>query len=78
MISLEQYLLFYRKMGYSISCKLQGEFYLLKKNDILMFVYKNDKGNLYIMNGGRQNRLKYKNIEYYFNNMDNYSIIIIK
>ena len=76
LISLEQYLLFYRKMGYSISCKLQGEFYLLKKNDILMFVYKNDKGNLYIMNGGRQNRLKYKNIEYYFNNMDNYSIII--
>lgn len=76
LISLEQYLLFYRKMGYSISCKLQGEFYLLKKNDILMFVYKNDKGNLYIMNGGRQNRLKYKDIEYYFNNMDNYSIII--
>ena len=76
LISLEQYLLFYRKMGYSISCKLQGEYYLLKKNDILMFVYKNDKGNLYIMNGGRQNRLKYKDIEYYFNNMDNYSIII--
>lgn len=76
LISLEQYLLFYRKMGYSISCKLQGEFYLLKKNDILMFVYKNDKGNLYIMNGGRQNRLNYKDIEYYFNNMDNYSIII--
>ena len=76
LISLEQYLLFYRKMGYSISCKLQGEFYLLKKNDILMFVYKNDKGNLYIMNGGRQNRLNYKDIEYYFKNMDNYSIII--
>lgn len=76
MISLEQYLLFYRKMGYSISCKLQGEFYLLKKNDILMFVYKNDKSNLYIMNGGRQNRLNYKDIEYYFKNMDNYSIII--
>lgn len=76
LISLEQYLLFYRKMGYSISCKLQGELYLLKKNDILMFVYKNDKGNLYIMNGGRQNRLNYKDIEYYFNNMDNYSIII--
>ena len=76
LISLEQYLLFYRKMGYSISCKLQGEFYLLKKNDILMFIYKNDNGNLYIMNGGRQNRLNYKNIEYYFNNMDNYSIII--
>ncbi|MGN1323555.1 MAG: metallophosphoesterase [Bacilli bacterium] len=76
LISLEQYLLFYRKMGCSISCKLQGEFYLLKKNDILMFVYKNDKGNLYIMNGGRQNRLNYKDIEYYFNNMDNYSIII--
>lgn len=75
-INLEQYLLLYRKMGYSISCKLQGKFYLLKKNDILMFVYKNDKGNLYIMNGGRQNRLKYKDIEYYFNNMDNYSIII--
>lgn len=76
LISLEQYLLFYRKMGYSISCKLQGEFYLLKKNDILMFVYKNDKGNLYIMNGGRQNKLDHKDIEYYYNNMDNYSIII--
>lgn len=76
MISLEQYLLFYRKMGYLISCKLQGEFYLLKKNEIFMFVYKNDKGNLYIMNGGRQNKLDYKNIEYYYSNMDNYSIII--
>ena len=76
LISLAQYLLFYRKMGYSISCKLQGEFYLLKKNDILMFVYKNDKGNLYIMNGGRQNKLDHKDIEYYYNNMDNYSIII--
>lgn len=76
LISLEQYLLFYRKMGYSISCKIQGEFYLLKKNDILMFVYKNDKGNLYIMNGGRQNKLDHKDIEYYYNNMDNYSIII--
>ena len=76
MISLDQYLLFYQKMGYSISCKLQGEFYLLKKNDILMFAYKNDKGNLYIMNGGRQNKLDHKDIEHYYNNMDNYSIII--
>lgn len=76
MISLEQYLLFYRKMGYTISCKLSGKFYLLKKNEIYMFIYKNDKDNIYIMNGGRQNRLDHKDIEYYLKNMDSYSIII--
>lgn len=75
-ISLEQYLMFYRKMGYSVSCKLHGQFYLLKNNDIFMFVYKNNKGNIYIMNGGRQNRLEHEDIKYYYKNMNNYSIII--
>jgi predicted phosphodiesterase len=75
-ISLDQYLLFYRKMGYIISCKLQGEFFLLKKSEVLMFIYKNEKGNIYILNGGRQNKLDHKDIEYYYNNMYKYSIII--
>ena len=75
-ITLDQYLHFYRKMGYSISCKLSGEFNLLKKNNLYMFVYKNDKGNLYIINGGKNNKLDKSDINYYYNNMDNYSIII--
>lgn len=76
LISLEQYLLFYRKMGYIISCKLVGNFYLLKKNNIFMFIYKNKKGNIYILNGGIQNKLGYKEIEYYYDNMKEYSNIV--
>ncbi len=75
-ISLEQYLYFYRKMGYSITCNLTGEFNLLKKNNIYMFVYKNEKGKLYILNGGQKLKLDKSDINYYYNNMDNYSIII--
>ena len=75
-ITLDQYLQFYRKMGYSITCKLTGEFNLLKKNNIYMFVYKNEKGNLYIMNGGKNNKLDKYDINYYYNNIDNYSLII--
>ena len=77
-ISLDQYLLFYRKMGYSISCKLPGEFYLLKNDDVYMFIYKNNKDNLYILNGGKYNRLEKNDIKYYYNHMSQYSNIIKK
>ena len=75
-ISLEDYLHFYYKMGYLISCKLKGTFFLLKKKGIYMFLYRNEYGKLYIMNGGKNNKIISNDIEYYYKNMDNYAFII--
>lgn len=75
-IDLETYKKFYFKMGYHISCHLTGRFFLLKKQNIYMFIYKNDKDNIYILDGGKHNKLNINNMEYYYNNMDNYAKII--
>ena len=41
-----------------------------------MFLYRNEYGKLYIMNGGKNNKIISNDIEYYYKNMDNYAFII--
>ena len=74
-ISLNDYCKFYYKLGYYITCHLDN-IYLLKRNNIYMFIYENDKGNLYILNGGQKNKLSKNDIDYYYNHMENYSILM--
>lgn len=71
-----EYCHFYFKLGYHISCNLKYTIYLLKKDDLYMFVTKNEKGNLFIMNGGMKNRLSNNDINYYYENMSNYSNLL--
>lgn len=47
-----------------------NELYMLKKNGIYCFIHKSASGKLQLLNGGAMNALKYKDIMYYFNNMD--------
>lgn len=47
-----------------------GTIYMLKKNGYYCFIYKNDKGTLFILNGGNIKKLEYNDIKYYYNNMD--------
>ena len=44
--------------------------YMLKKNGYYCFIHKNKQGLLSILHGGALNRLEYKNIQYYYDHMD--------
>lgn len=47
-----------------------GTIHMLKKNSYYCFIYENDKGTLFILNGGKTKKLEYNDINYYYNNMD--------
>ncbi len=78
-IDIDSYINFYYKMGYRIQCSLNdGKFLLLKKNKIYMFIYQKNSGKIYILNGGKYNKLTYDNVEYYYNNLGKYSDLLKK
>lgn len=70
-ITSEQYNDFYR--GKNISMTFQQEvnvLYMLKKNGYYCFIHKSRSGILTILNGGARKKLKIRDIEYYYNNVD--------
>lgn len=78
-IDTDTYIRFYYNMGYRIQCSLNdGKFLLLKKNNTYMFIYQKNNGKIYILNGGKYNKLTYNNIEYYYDNLDKYSNLLKK
>lgn len=76
-IDAEKYKEFYYKLGYRIECNIEeGTIYLLKKLENYLFLYKNIKGTLYILNGGMRNKLKEQKLKYYYDNMNNYANLV--
>lgn len=70
-ITREEYILFYRQkvsfFNFNRPCKT---LYMLKRNGFYCFILENTTGMLNILNGGAIKRLKYKDIQYYYDNMD--------
>lgn len=52
--------------------------FLVRKNNISMFIAQTRKGQLSILNGGKRKNLKYSDINYYYNNMDKVADMIQK
>ena len=50
--------------------------YLIKKDGIMMFIGKSNKGTLYIYNGGAKSKLKKTEIDYYHQNLTKVSDIV--
>lgn len=48
-----------------------GIIHMLKKGEYYSFILENLKGKLLILNGGAIKRLKYDDLEYYYNNLEN-------
>lgn len=72
-ISREQYGEFNRGRGIiSSGCKSEGMLYMLKRNDLYMFVLQTSK-TLYILAGGQRKRLSKNDPQYYYNNMTRYA-----
>lgn len=71
-ITVEQYIDFYNQYCQSIKfSKKEGQIYMLKRQGIYCFVYRNEQGVLYLLNGGARITAD-KDIEYYYNNMVSY------
>lgn len=51
--------------------------FLIRKNNISMFVTKTDKGKLAILNGAKRKNLNISDINYYYDNMDKVGEIIL-
>lgn len=70
-LARDEYINFYR--GKNIIMEFNRDFeklYMLKKNGYYMFILQSANGNLNILNGGALKRLAYKDVSYYFENMD--------
>ena len=71
-IDSDQYKEFYNGRGVTCNgCNYPGILYLLKKNGLYMFILKYYTG-LCLMLGGQRKRLEKDDINYYYNNMDEY------
>lgn len=76
-IKYEDYCDFNRGMSIAMEFKRTGEqIILLKKNNIYMFLIKSSTNSLYLLDGGRKNKLSNNDEKYYYDNMEIYTYII--
>lgn len=76
-IDTEKYKEFYFQLGYRMQCNIEdGIILLLKKQDNYLFLYKNKKDILYILNGGMRNKLDNQDIKYYYDNLKKYADLV--
>ena len=70
-ITREQYIDFYRGKNISMTFnKGINVLYMLKKNGYYCFIHESRNGIFTILNGGTMKRLKIRDIQYYYDNMD--------
>jgi len=79
-ITRDQYIMFnrginVRHMQFNV---IDGEIYMLKRSNIYCFIYKNEKGKIYLLNGGQRLNLENQDIDYYYDKMDIFSQITKK
>lgn len=72
-ITSDDYMDFNRGRGiHSNGCKHPGKIYMLKKNELYMFVIQS-ASSLCLLVGGQRKKLSRYDIQYYYNNMERYS-----
>ena len=72
-----QYKEFYYRLGLrSIHANMDYKIILLKRCDTYCFITKNKNGDLILLNGGCRKKLTKKDINYYYNNLEQYSRIL--
>ena len=72
-----QYKEFYYRLGLrSIHANMDYKIILLKRCGTYCFIAKNKKGELLLLNGGSRKKLTKKDINYYYNNLEQYSQIL--
>ncbi|MDV2684001.1 DUF4116 domain-containing protein [Alkalihalophilus lindianensis] len=73
-ISREQYLDFNRGVEIKVTFNRTGTIHMLKNNNVYCFIFEDqNKGKIYLLNGGRINNLELNDINYYFERMAYYS-----
>ena len=73
-ISREQYLDFNRGVEIKVTFNRTGTIHMLKNNNVYCFILEDqNKGKIYLLNGGRINNLEHNDINYYFERMAYYS-----
>lgn len=77
-ITRDEYNSFYRgKKSITMTYTRSGYIYMLKKKGYYCFIKPNSSNGLSILNGGSLKALKYKDINYYYDNMD-YQVMLHK
>ena len=72
-ISTEKYKEFNRGRGIVCEgCSYEGTLYMLKRNGMYMFLFESSR-SLCLLSGGRRNKLKNRDVHYYYDNLDVYS-----
>jgi len=75
-ISRDQYLEFNRGMRISMTFNRDGRIHMLKKAGVYCFIYESmPTANLFLLNGGRLNKLTH-NLDYYYEGMAQYAAMI--
>lgn len=69
-ITKDEYNNFYRAKNMMMAYNRDGKIFMLKKNGYYCFIKPSKNGNLSILNGGALNSLNFKDINYYYDNMD--------
>ncbi|MFJ7817767.1 DUF4116 domain-containing protein [Bacillus toyonensis] len=73
-ISREQYLEFNRGVEIKVTFNGTGTIHMLKNNNVYCFLLENQNtGKIYLLNGGKINKLEHNDINYYFERMAYYS-----
>lgn len=69
-ITKDEYNSFYRAKNMMMTYNRDGKIFMLKKNGYYCFIKPSQSGNLSILNGGALNSLNFKDINYYYDNME--------
>lgn len=77
-ISRKQFLIFHHNMAINCTFTREGKVYLLKREGLYMFIFKNKKNKLRLMRGGKLHALKNNDLCYYYDNMITYNYFIDK
>jgi len=72
LVSHDQYRDFYSGLWMSVTMNRKGQIILLKRSGLYFFLFRNDKGNLMVLNGGAISKAKH-DVDYYYNHMAEYA-----
>ena len=77
-IDRESYLIFNACQGIHMNFRTEfDKLYMLKKNNSYLFLMEN-KGKLFLLSGGARRKLRVYDVNYYYQNMENYQNQILK
>ena len=73
-ITRDDYLNYYRGIGQPINFNRDyNKLYMIKREDIYLFMVENTKGELMLLNGGAVRKISIRDVEYYYEHLVDYS-----